>query len=151
MVAREIQELTCLPLLPFRSSQPGRHLYRAPGFLLVNGRNEQGEGNSCSAITHWKRCTSRGSVSHLRWGRWRMGSARCRKSWWAAPVSAREKSRDWISNLKLTITLFARWGARGSFAGIAYHRIPSSQEEGLREEGAPQRYGLYLLSSTPRA
>lgn len=30
MVAREIQELTCLPLLPFRSSQPGRHLSTGP-------------------------------------------------------------------------------------------------------------------------
>lgn len=72
-VAREIQELTYLPPLPFQRSQLWKisalkHLSTEPGILLMNGRNEQGGGNSCSTITHWKRYSSRGFVSHLRWG-----------------------------------------------------------------------------------
>lgn len=55
VVAREMWELSHLLLLPFRWSLPGRHLSMGPGLLLVNGRNEEGEGNSCSEIIWWKR------------------------------------------------------------------------------------------------
>ena len=87
VVAREMQELTCRSCLSGDLGLVGT-FPRSPGFLLVNGRNEQGGGNSCSTITRWKRYTPHVALFPVWDGEVEDGERQMHESWRAASVWA---------------------------------------------------------------